>query len=583
VTAPSTPAAQRLAELVRSAPSGYVWLARRIAGRALGPEARAAALERDLVPKLKALAPAALDAVLPEVAEAFGIRSDTLRKLAAAPASTSGPERTEGGKGNPADQPTSRPASSSKEDDEDDDPPEVKRLVEALNERHFVTRMGGQTVVGTTALDPVLERETTEFGSFGDFTRFYSNQHVFIRAGRKRDRWRKEEVGKVWLGHPRRRQFDRVVFLPDEQTPENCFNLWRGWAVEAVHGDCSLYWEHVRRIICAGDDEKYRWVRKWMAHAIQMTRQLPGTALVLRGLQGTGKGEFARYFGSLFGQHFLPVTSMEHVAGRFNGHLRDTIVLFADEALWGGDRSKEGNLKALVTEAWVAIEAKNIDLVRSPNFKRVIASTNNEWAVARDMDDRRFLILDVAPDVKEDIAYFSALRRQMSEGGLEALLWDLRSEDLAGFLPWQIPASAARSGFDMKLLTASPVVQWWHECLVYGENFPGRRDEGGETRPGTWDETPHIDELHAEYRRWCERLGKRYIAIKDTWARELRKMAPHLRTLRPREDAERPRRYDVGTLAQCREAFERFSKSGPELWKDPEPPATAEVPYEREF
>jgi hypothetical protein len=60
----------------------------------------------------------------------------------------------------------------------------------------------------------------------------------------------------------------------------------------------------------------------------------------------------------LFGQHGLRIQSREHLTGRFNPHLRDCCLLFADEAYWPGDKTAEGILKGLITEPDIPIEAK---------------------------------------------------------------------------------------------------------------------------------------------------------------------------------------------------------------------------------
>jgi site-specific recombinase XerD len=68
----------------------------------------------------------------------------------------------------------------------------------------------------------------------------------------------------------------------------------------------------------------------------------------MRGKQGTGKGVFARGFGHLLNQHFLHLARSKHLVGNFNAHLRDAVVVFADEAfLAADDKETEGVLKAI--------------------------------------------------------------------------------------------------------------------------------------------------------------------------------------------------------------------------------------------
>ena len=72
-----------------------------------------------------------------------------------------------------------------------------------------------------------------------------------------------------------------------------------------------------------------------------------------------GKGTLGNALVRIFGQHATHISSVDHLAGRFNAHLRDACFLFADEAWWPGDKSAEGTLKRLITEPTLFIEAKN--------------------------------------------------------------------------------------------------------------------------------------------------------------------------------------------------------------------------------
>ena len=61
-------------------------------------------------------------------------------------------------------------------------------------------------------------------------------------------------VAQYWLRHQKRRQYEGLVFAPGQETP-GYYNLWRGFAVEPKHGNCSLYLNHIRDVIASGDDE----------------------------------------------------------------------------------------------------------------------------------------------------------------------------------------------------------------------------------------------------------------------------------------------------------------------------------------
>jgi len=154
---------------------------------------------------------------------------------------------------------------------------------------------------------------------------------------------------------------------------------------------------HIEKVLCSGVPEWSNYVLDWSARAVQRPHEAAEVALVFRGIEGCGKGTFGRWFAKIFGQHGLQIISPEQLVGRFNEHLRDCIVLFADEAFFAGDRKHEGVLKGLITEPFLPVEGKHIKVVVVPNMLHVILSSNNEWVVPASSDARRYAVFDV-PD-----------------------------------------------------------------------------------------------------------------------------------------------------------------------------------------
>ena len=241
-----------------------------------------------------------------------------------------------------------------------------------FNSRYAVVPLGGKTVVMDTVKNNPI--------SFEDFRRFYIN----------RPRVGNQLAANYWLTHPKRRQYEAVDFLP-EGANDSTYNLWRGFSCEPKAGNCQLYLDHIRDNICDGDQAVYQYLLDWMAHAVQHPADLPGVAIVLMGRQGTGKGVFVRHFGKLFGKHYKLVTSQEQLLGRFNSLLADSLIVFMDEAFWGGQKEMEGTLKTLITEPDRMVEFKGKDVIPMKNYNRVIMATNSNWAIPAGLEERRFL------------------------------------------------------------------------------------------------------------------------------------------------------------------------------------------------
>jgi len=334
-----------------------------------------------------------------------------------------------------------------------------------LNERHAViSSMGGKCRVISEEHDFAFNRPKIEMQTFADFRNRYMHQKV--KVGEDKDGNDKfMPKGDWWLKHAHRRQFDAMVFVPGQEV-EGAYNLWRGFTCEAKPGQCDLFLNHLRDNICQGVEEHYQYLVTWLADAVQHPNKPGGTAVVMRGKQGTGKSFFAKSVGHLFGQHFLQISNSKHLVGSFNAHLRDCVLLFADEAFYAGDKKGEGTLKALITEEHIVVEKKGIDSEASPNYIHLIMASNSEWVVPVAMDDRRFFVLDTSENHRKDTKYFGAIQDQLDHGGYEALLHYLMTFDTGKINLREAPTTDALN--EQKQLNLSPEQSWWYDRLHEG-------------------------------------------------------------------------------------------------------------------
>lgn len=341
---------------------------------------------------------------------------------------------------------------------------QLGKKLEMMNKKHAVVREGGKTVVITEEWDATLQRYVVSRSSFQSVRDWYCNQIVI--AGYDDDgKPESENLGKWWLTHPERRDYESIGFSPGADIPGH-YNLWRGFAVDAVQGDCSLFEDHLCANVCCWNPENFEYLMNWCAMTVQKPDELPETSIVMRGRQGTGKGVFARTFGSLFGQHYINISNTKHVTGNFNRHLQDCLILFADEAFGTHDQTDLGVLKMLITEPTIPIEAKGRDVVLARNFVHLIIASNADWVVPADFEERRFFVLDVSDEHIQDLDYFRAIDDQMKNGGREALLYELQNRDIEDFDPRHVPRTAAL--MDQKIRSMSSEVRWWFDKLIQG-------------------------------------------------------------------------------------------------------------------
>lgn len=325
------------------------------------------------------------------------------------------------------------------------------RVIEEI-ETEFVTDAG-------TMRRSILTRQ-----SFDDFRNRFINKKVVV-GETKEGVPIKIGKGKWWLEHDQRRAYRTMVFSPGG-CPADVYNLWKGFAYEPRKGNCDLYLEHIRKNICNSDAALYTYVIGWMARVVQQPGTTGQTALVLRGERGTGKGVFAKNFLALFGRHGLQVTHLKHFLGNFNAHLRDCVLLYADEAFFAGDKAHESMLQSLVTEETMMYEPKGVDAELGPNYSHLIMSSNNDWVVPAGPNERRYVCCDVADNNQQDETFFKAIGDQMDNGGREALLDYLLSYDLSNFSVRSIPKNKALA--HQRELTLDNYQEWWMNRLKEG-------------------------------------------------------------------------------------------------------------------
>lgn len=415
----------------------------------------------------------------------------------------------------------------------------TQQFIDKMNQRYAVISIGNKTKI-------------LDLGPNGTEVRLLSRPDFATQTANVRSPEKGVSTSNYWLGSPDRASYNGLIFLPGKNVP-GIYNMWRGFAVSPVPGCSVLFWEFVRDVICSGHIQLYQYIRRYFAHMIQRPWERPEVAIVLRGGQGTGKNTFVDTMGSLVAPYFRQVNSMDQITGRFNAHMQNTLLLHANEATWGGNKSERGKLKAMITDPTIPVEMKGLDIVDMNNYLRLVISSNEDWPVPVDPDDRRFLVLDVSSVHQQDQAYFAAIHAELVSGGREALMHDLSVEPLAGFSPRSKPASPF--GADMKLRSADAPVRWLYDILNANEWI----QEGKVfAQIGVQVEVAK-SEMYRDYEKWSHNSPERFPAGRDQFFKTIGKLlGKTMTTSRPAAKAgqTRDRKLILSDIAACRKAFE---------------------------
>lgn len=443
----------------------------------------------------------------------------------------------------------------------------IDPYLEKLNSRFAVIEtIGGKCRVVEEVMDETLDRPRLTLQSFEDFRNRFMHRKVQVGIDASGEP-QFVPLGKWWLLHIKRRQFRTVVFAPGRDVPE-VYNMWKGFGCESRPGDCSLFLNHALDNVCQGVTEHFDYLMGWMARLIQHPATPGEVALVLRGGRGTGKSFFAVQLGKLLGRHFLHVSNSSHLTGNFNAHLRDLILLFADEAFFAGDKKHASILKTLITEATLTIERKGVDIETAPNYIHLIMASNTMHVIPAGGDERRFFVVDVGQDHQQDNEYFRAIAEQMDNGGSEALLHHLMTLDLDGFEVRNVPKTKALA--EQKLLSLDPDQEWWYQKLYDGNLL--RKVDG-------WPTEVVKEKLVDDFVAHTQRFNVTRRGNQTTLGRFLSRVCPQMKQVRKAVDIDvdtgdgwtrkvrrRLMHLMMPTLEEARQQWERLN--GPEEWPD---------------
>ncbi len=364
----------------------------------------------------------------------------------------------------------------------------------ALNEKHAVVIIGGKTRILKEVASTVHPGCTEYvFQLFDDFARAHSNR--WKRWLNEKGETKRMPLSKWWIEHPTRRQYlGGIAYIPEHDAHEvgDVLNLWTGFSVKPVQGDCTLFLAHIRDVICNGVAEHYDYLVRWMATIVQK-RVRTGIAPLLRSdEEGTGKGFFAENFGYLLGQHYQQINNPEQILGKFNDHLQRLSLVNADEAFFAGDPRHRNALFGLITEKKFNVEPKGCGVFEAVNHMNFIITTNAKHAILAGPTARRFFALNVSNCRVGDTAYFDAIEDQLSHGGYEALLYHLLYDvDLAGFDVRKVPKTAAlqeqaaysRRGIDALIETVAHTAWLPHQHHLHPNVASTKGDRRGD---GFW-------------------------------------------------------------------------------------------------
>ena len=132
----------------------------------------------------------------------------------------------------------------------------------------------------------------------------------------------------------------------------------------------------------------------WLAFIFQYRRKT-GTAWVLNGVEGTGKGTFMKwYLRPLLGNEHVATVQYPNIKGEFNGFLENSLLVLIEEAdiksLGNEGDDAMAKVKLWITDSPLPIRKMRTDVYDADNYSNFLLFTNTRTPVNVSGTDRRF-------------------------------------------------------------------------------------------------------------------------------------------------------------------------------------------------
>jgi hypothetical protein len=167
-------------------------------------------------------------------------------------------------------------------------------------------------------------------------------------------------------------------------------------------------------IIADNNEQTFDYLIKWLAK--MWKHRQTQKALVLLGCKGIGKSTFIELASELVGREYVSqLKNIDDLKLQFNNFMHGKVLVGVEEVSEGAykDKTTQNLLKTYITEPYMRVEQKNVDSFSAKNNCNFVICSNYSSPVDITEDNRRFMILTVNEREQNNIAYFTALRKEI--------------------------------------------------------------------------------------------------------------------------------------------------------------------------
>jgi hypothetical protein len=369
----------------------------------------------------------------------------------------------------------------------------ITKLIEFMNKKYCLIK-ANKTFILEEFVDIDEDDEFCVGIKYKDIKSFgvdFRNKTIHTKLSDDEIKKHKQQLGlspnlilpsNEWMSHYDRREVDKIVFDPkmyfdNPDHAENYYNLFTGFKITQEDvADVEIpddfeehaFFKHLLDRWCNGNREAYNVVLNVFSHILQKPWIKLQISIILKSTMRTGKGIPLQIFSEIIGGKYLFQPSQpSQVLGTFNGQMKDTLLLFMDEMVWGGDKERAGTIKKLATEKVNYINEKFAPVIRVKNLANMFMASNEDWVVPAGATEQRWMVLNVSDElavcpkkkknkIVKDI--LSIDRKQLARFFYE--------RDLTGWSDRQTVNTAGLR--EQKVNSLCGVNKWWNNILCNG-------------------------------------------------------------------------------------------------------------------
>lgn len=278
----------------------------------------------------------------------------------------------------------------------------------------------------------------------------------------------------VWKGARGKNKLTSIVMTKNPTKPYQ-WNLFKGYGVTPTQGSCELIRQHIKEVICAGDDVVYEAFLNLLAWQFQHVGKPSRIIVAIRSIeQQIGKSVFTEYLEKMLGVSYFYANDAASVFSKFNSQIRGKILVVLDEAVFAKDLKLAAIIKSTATAASIPSEEKFVKPILLPSGINILITTNEEHIAHIERSDARYWIITASPHKFGDTNYFLSVVDERDNGGAEAFLWFLLNRDVSNFIPSRdVPKNNAELD-TAKALSAAPLsTAGWLQHSIDSERLLG--------------------------------------------------------------------------------------------------------------